>query len=242
MNNLLPLSDSQRTFIANGLFRAISQDMPEMIYENRLPTNLGSGQFRWNFINRNLTDIFDSEFDSTLVSRGGWKVLLLCDLVTSLSISIMSEANFRKVQRSKSKSIHYLEALISNNKKREPLERQVIMSGFEKQRDESALAVLRNQLLGQFPGIIEEHLLVLFDYVGTEVISVRAVLLTPQMEIAICEDWTQFLHSRYIPKSSLIHVISDDNEEVLARLKPQYDSVNTPIVESESNKNQDGIV
>ena len=42
----IPLSENQKAFLANGIFRAVTQDMPELIYENALPTTVGSGLFR----------------------------------------------------------------------------------------------------------------------------------------------------------------------------------------------------
>lgn len=42
----IPLSENQKAFLANGIFRAVTQDMPELIYENELPTAVGSGLFR----------------------------------------------------------------------------------------------------------------------------------------------------------------------------------------------------
>lgn len=62
MNHEIPLSENQKAFLANGIFRAVTQDMPELIYENDLPTTVGSGLFRGIFINRNLSDGLGGEF------------------------------------------------------------------------------------------------------------------------------------------------------------------------------------
>lgn len=230
MTQSLPLTDDQKIFISNAIYRAVTNDLPEIIYDNNLPTSLGSGLFRWNFINRNLSETFDTEFEHVLASRGGWKLLLLRDKRTNLSFSIMSEPNFRKLQKRRSKDIHYLEALISTNKSRRPLFDQLSIFGNNQPRDENVLAVLRNKLLSGFSGVVEEHVLILFDYDFTGVTSARAVLLTPKMEIAVSEDWTQYLQSTYVPKHSILDVVLSE-EEVFAKLKPQYDSQNNPVVE-----------
>lgn len=240
MYNAIPISDDQKSFIANGIYRAITQEMPEVIAEHNLPTTLGGGLFRWNFINRNLSENLNGDFETSIQPRGSWRIPLLRDKKTNLSFSIMSEANFRKVQRSTSNSIHYLEALISHNKNREPLSRQLSFFPDSRCRDENVLSNLRDQLLSCFTGIVEEHVLILFDYNFAGVTSARAVLLTPKMEIAVSDDWTQFLRSTVIPKNTLLDdILADD--EVLATLKPQFDSDNIPIVESAEKKRKDEI-
>lgn len=229
METVIPITDDQKVFIANGIFRAVTQDMPEVISENNLPTALGGGLFRWNFINRNLSENLAGDFEAYIQPRVSWRLLLLRDKTSNLSFSIMSEANFRKLQHSRTNSVHYLEALISENKKREPQSQQLSFFPEGRQRDDSILFALRNQLLSCFSGIVEEHILVLFDYNFSGVTSARAVLLNPNMEIAFSEDWTQYLRATYSPQ----YTILDDNmdfEETLATLKPQYTSDAASIV------------
>lgn len=241
MHNTIPISEDQKSFIANGIYRAITQDMPEVIADNNLPTTLGGGLFRWNFINRNLSENLNGDFETSIQPRGSWRLLLLRDKNTNLSFSIMSETNFRKVQRSSTDSVHYLEALISHNKKREPLTHQISFFPDSKCRDENVLSNLRDQLFSCFTGIVEEHVLILFDYNFTGVTSARAVLLTPKMEIAVSEDWTQYLRSTVIPKNTLLDdILADD--EILATLKPQFNSESALIVEPTEKKRKDEIV
>lgn len=237
MHNQIPITDNQKAFIANGIYRAISQDMPSVVADNNLPTTLGGGLFRWNFINRNLSENLNGDFESSIQPRASWRLLLLRDKITNLSFSIMSEANFRKVQRSDTSSIHYLEALVSANKKREPIAQQLSLFPNNKQRDESVLSALRNQLLSCFTGIVEEHVLILFDYDFTGVSSARAVLLTPKMEVAVSEDWTPFLRSKVIPQNTILQDILSDSE-MLATLKPQFDSNNISIVDPTKEKDK----
>lgn len=239
MNNSIPISDGQKVFIANGIFRAISQDLPEIIYEHNLPTTVGAGLFRWNFINRNLSDSLCADFEVCIPPRGAWRVLILRDKVSNMSFSIMSEKNFQRLQRHPGKTVHYLEALISENEVREPISSQ--LSLFQpQQRDLSVLSNLRNQLLSGFSGIVQEHVLILFDYTYVGVTSARAVLLTPRMEIAVSEDWTHYLKQQYIPNKFLSEVASD-GEEMLVKLKPQFDSANLQIVDS-AKKEMDGKI
>lgn len=231
VENIIPISDEQKIFLANGIFRAVTQDMPEVIAENNLPTSVGAGLFRWNFINRNLSEYLGGDFETFIQPRGAWRLLLLRDKVSNLSFSIMSEKNFRKLQRSLTDSVHYLEALISQNKCRESEFHQLSLFSGDRCRDENVLFALRNQLLSCFSGIVEEHVLILFDYNFSGVTSARAALLNPNMEIALSEDWTQFLRATYSPKNIVFDDL-DDNDD-LATLKPQYTSEATAVVKQE---------
>lgn len=238
MYNTIPITDEQKAFIANGIFRAITQDMPEVIAENNLPTTLGGGLFRWNFIIRNLSENLDGDFEHAIPPRGAWRLLLLRDKRTNLSFSVMSEANFRRVQRSYSSGIHYLEALVSQNEKREPLSGQLSFLSNDRCRNETVLSELRNQLLSSFTGIVEEHVLILFDSNFAGVTSARAVLLTRNMEIAVSEDWTPFLRTTVIPKNTVLDKLLDE-DEIFATLKPQYDSESASIVKSAEKEQKD---
>lgn len=235
----IPISESQKIFISNGIYRAITLDMPEVIEENHLPTYLGSGLFRWNFIIRNLSDAFAANFEAITAPRGAWKVLLLHDLESNLSFSIMSERNFQKLRNSRSDRVHYLEALISKNEKREPIERQICMDGFQKVRDESLLSIVRDQLLNSFSGIVKEHVLVLFDCDFSGVTSLRAVLLTPELEIAVSDDWTKYLKSTFVPDSSALAFLLDDDDEPIVKLKTEYEPDNSIVDESREAGSED---
>lgn len=238
MPKAIPITDDQRAFIANGIYRAVSLDMPDVISDNGLPTAIGSGLFRWNFINRNLSDSLGGDFETAIVPRGSFKVIILRDRESNFSFSAMTEANFRKIQQKKNDRIHYLEALISKNKSRTPMDAQMTLFGDYRVRDMSLLFYLRDRLLSHFTGIVEEHILILFDYNCAGVTSARAVLLTPEMEIAYSEDWTRFLRTTVVPKGSLLEDILDDNE-VLAALKPEFVAENTPVVKPATKTRKD---
>lgn len=106
---------------------------------------------------------------------------------------------------------------------------QTFFSPESKCDDVDALCNLRNQLLGNFTGMVEEHVLVLFDSNFSGVISARAVLLTPELEIAVSEDWTKFLRSTAIPQDTILSELLTD-DEVFVALKPQFDADSIALV------------
>ena len=107
--------DDVRHAIANGIFTAITNDIPEIIQENNLPTSNGVGLFRWNYINRNISENLGGLLQTSLPKRGPFQFLLLFDETTGFTFSIMSEQNFTRLQRRQPENLHYLEALIANN-------------------------------------------------------------------------------------------------------------------------------
>lgn len=234
-----PISDSQRNYIANSIFRAVSIDLAGVISENGLPTTLGSGLFRWNFINKALSDSRCEEFEAIIQSRSSWKLLLLRDKQSSLTFSIMTEGNFKRIQRSSIAKSHYIKALVSSNKNRPEIEGQMDFFGLSNPDGPTELTTLRNELMSSFGSELNEHILILFDCVCGEVISVRAVLLNPQLDIVYCEDWSSFLRVPYIPKESILGTVLDDDDELLATLKPEYSNQEDHDIEPTLHNEED---
>ena len=237
MNLSIPLTDEQKTFLANGIFRAVSQDMTELIYEHELPTDVGKGHFRWNYINRNLSTALNGDFEHSFKKRGAWKFLLLRDRQSELSFSIMSEQNLKRLQASLPLKAHYLEALVSDNANRKPLEGQTRILGMFPDRDSSFLSELKNQLFSGFSGEVKEHVLLLFDYNHIGVVSVRAVLLNANLEVAVSDDWTKYMETTFVPTSSPLAETLSGEDELLVTLKADDDfsspeTVRLPVAET----------
>lgn len=218
----LNISDDVRNAIANGIFTAITNDIPEIIQEHNLTTSYGAAHFRWNFINRNVTTNLEGRFQTDVVKRGPFPVLLIYDESTGFTFSIMAERNLSKLQRRLPSGIHYLESLILKNTEYEMVEGQLSLDFPNKvERDQTAIENLRNQLLSNFTGIVKNHILIAFDYSFSRVTSAKAILLTPEFGVAFSEDWSAFLDKPYIvgKKSLLAEMTNDENEEPLVRLK-----------------------
>lgn len=218
----IDISDDVRHAIANGIFSAITNDIPEVIQENNLPTSYGAGQFRWNFINRNVINHLDGCFQISIVKRGAYPCLIIYDATTDFTFSIMSERNLARLQKRLPAGIHYLEALVSKNTGYDIIEGQVRLDFPETiVRDHTYIDSLRNQLLNDFTGIVKNHILITFEYSYSRVISARAILLTPEFGIAFSEDWSHFLDTPYIiGKASILEELNkDDENEPLVHLK-----------------------
>lgn len=220
----LDMADDARHAIANGIFSAVTNDMPELIQEHNLPTNNGGSLFRWNFINRNISENLGGRFQTSYVKRGPWKLLILFEQNTGITFSIMTERNLSRLQRRLPNGIHYLESLIVPNVGYEVVEGQISFDIGSVQRDPSAVEKLRDELLRDFAGVIKNHILILFEYDYSRVLSARAILLTPELGIAYSEDWSRFLNKPYlINKMSIAEDLRNEDAEPLVRLKGQND-------------------
>ena len=236
MSRDFPLNDEQKNYLANGVYQAVTQNMPDIVEENNLPTNVGGGIYRWNFINRNLTSNPQLGFQISFPKRGAWRFLVLLDMTSNLSFSVMTEQNLRKLQKSPPMREHYLEALVSENKNRTPIEGQVCFECVQLEREPSVLEKLRQELLYEFTNVIKEHVLILFDYDFTGVTSVRAVLLTPKLEIALSDDWTSYMRSIYVPAKSILAELISEQEDELVTLKRVENDVDDVLVSMISSK------
>jgi len=138
------------------------------------------------------------------------------------TFSVMTESNLRKLQHHPNLRMHYLEALVSNNKGYRPIEGQTAMYDVIPLRDLKEISELRNQLLLGFSGIITDHALILFDYNYSTVTSVRLVILNEKLEIAYSEDWSKYLRIPFYRKGSALDTITKQDDEPLVSLKPDF--------------------
>ncbi|AFL99005.1 hypothetical protein Desde_0547 [Desulfitobacterium dehalogenans ATCC 51507] len=227
----LNMEDDARHAIANGIFTAVTSDIPELVQDYNLPTSNGVGLFRWNFINKNISENLGGRFQLSYAKRGPWKFLLLFERNNGITFSIMTEKNLSKLQKRLPEGTHYLESLIASNTGYDIVEGQLSLEFEQTSRDSDAINKLREELLSEFAGIIKNHILILFDYDDSLVISARAVLLTPELGIAYSEDWSHLLNSPYIiGKTSIVEDMRDDDNEPLVRMKGQKETPSEDLV------------
>jgi len=226
----LDVPDNVKHAIVSGISTAITNDIPDIISDYKLPTNNGIGQFRWNFIHRRVEENLGGRFQHSYVSRGPWKILILFESVLGFTFSIMSESNLSRLKMHLPDGIHYSEALLSKNVGYDVIHGQMCLERFKHQRSPSDVEKLRDTLLKDFVGIVKNHILILFDYMNHNITSSRAVLLTPEYNIAFEEDWSNYLQTPYIiGKSSIFEDMINDDTEPLVRFKQ-----NVQLVSEES--------
>lgn len=197
------LNDIAHAVVA-ALRLALEVVMPGIMDDNNLTERNGYGQFRWNPIITQLRERCQHlgwvEFN--VCRRGAWRLPVLFHAASRYLFTFMTEDTLKVVQCRKDKGKHYLCGGASYNQgvkaKYEQLELELpgVLPDMEKwvakSREELADAVCASV------GEIKGHILVLFDTHVDKLLTVRAVRLTPSLEISTEEeDWTKYICMPY---------------------------------------------
>ena len=190
--------------IVEALRTALEVVMPGIMDDNSLTERNGYGQFRWNPIIAQLREKCQhlGWIDFSVCRRGAWKTPVLFHAASKDLITFMTENTLTIVQHRKDKGKHYLcgGASFNQNVKAQYEQLELELPGVlpdmgkwvAKSREELADAVCTSV------GEIEGHILVLFDAHVDKLLTVRAVRLTPSLEISTEEeDWSQYIRTPY---------------------------------------------
>ena len=196
-NNQIP--ENVAKLMVQAVQSAVGDDILEDITINRLPTKNSVPSRIWDFINRNLMDSLQTQDCSVCrASRGPWEMLVVFEKNTQYIVTFMREKRFSELVKSQNKrnKMHYLDMLTKyfNRNLSSPYHQLSIFPHFfsdEDRLDEQIQLLLRG-LRGDSE-IIRNHILVLFDTVGFDLTSVRMVMLTPSLEVAIEENWDTYI-------------------------------------------------
>lgn len=235
------LSKEIAQIIVQSIHDATSDDILADIRGNELFTTVSSPNRIWDFLNRNIYRALG--FADCIVGkakRGFWQMAVVYDLSTHNIITFMREKRFAELQRlqPQRRRMHYADMLAKNfNIDLRPDNEQLGL--FQKNfSDEDRLAESVRTLLSDLTDsvdidAIQHHVFVLFDTTGFRVTSVRAVMVTPSLEIARnCE---QDL-SMYIPTFSSVIVEKVDNPDAPANQPSRGLSLKPKALERKKNR------
>lgn len=206
--------------IVDALRLALEVVMPGIMDDNNLTERNGYGQFRWNVIIAQLRErcLHLGWIDFSVCPRGAWKTPVLFHPLSRNLITFMTENTFKTVQRRKDKSRHYLCGGASFNKdvKAQYEQLELKLPGVSVD-DEKWVAQSREDLAASVcedVGEITGHILVLFDVHTDRLLSVRAVRLTPTLEISTeVEDWTQYIRMPYAANQEIEPQQNNEGDE-----------------------------
>ena len=201
--------------VVNSLKDALEHEMAEIMDEFSYGTRLGYGQFRWNPIIKHLGFMCDhlGWIESSNLRRGAWRAPVLFAPDRRVLLTLMTENTFKDLQRKKNNKSHYLYGCASFNS---DIEGNQIFLDLPEEPNDSVkwVAQTREQLARAVHSDVENissHILVLFDVVNDIVIKVRAVRLTPELEISQEEeDWSPYIKAPYDANR---HVEPQQNDE-----------------------------
>lgn len=185
------------TLIVSCLEDAFGDDIRADIQGSGLRTHNNISSRMWDIANTNLMNRLPPEKCSTAIAcRGPWEMLLVYDKETACILTIMREKRFAELQRQQIKRdhMHYLDMLAKQFNTDLLADQEQLCFYPKKFKDEGRLPKLVQTLLRDLEGgvdIVRHHILVLFDTAGYQLTSVRAVMVTPSLEIVQDseEDW-----------------------------------------------------
>ena len=181
---------------------ATGDDIRIDIQKNNLQTRNSVPARVWDLLNTNLINELDID-DCTIAKtkRGPWEMLVIFEKTTQCIFTFMREKRFEelKKQQAKRKNMHYVD-MLSKQFNSDLLSEGRQMSWFDEKSfsDEDRLTELVQNLLSELHGeadIVKNHVLVLFETVGFQLTHIRAVMVTPSLDIAkdCNENWSQYI-------------------------------------------------
>lgn len=180
---------------------ATGDDIRIDIQKNDLQTRNSVPARIWDLLNTKLINELDiDECTIAKTKRGPWEMLVIFEKTTQCVFTFMREKRFEelKKQQRKRRNMHYVD-MLSKQFNSDLLAEENQLSLFETSfADEDRLSELVQNLLSELKGdadIVKNHILVLFETVGYQLTHIRAVMVTPSLDIAkdCDENWSQYI-------------------------------------------------
>lgn len=174
--------------------KAVCEDVPNELRENRLETNNRIGGLRGDWINQNLRQ-FTVNAGGILhpFTRYGWRGRMIVDQENKISYSIVTRANLRQIPRKLRRTPHFLQTVLvkENGDLRGHYEQMALfdMSQFDQEVYEQDFDCIFYGAIDPSDGY--RHCVICYEAVHDEVISTSLLLLDPNFnvvnEMDLCE-------------------------------------------------------
>lgn len=153
----------------------------------------------WDLLNRNLIRAIDAQ-ECTIAEThtGPWHMLVLYEPGSKNVITLMREKRFLDIRRyqRRRKRMHYLDALTKQFNSNLLAEQGQLSFMPHVFTNEDELAVIVQNLLRGLGGeseVVQNHVLILFDAIGDQLVHIRAVKITPNLDVAQEWDLSQYI-------------------------------------------------
>lgn len=180
---------------------AVGDDILSDIQVNNLRTTNSVPSRIWDLMNTNLIQKLDTaDCTIAIAHRGPWQMIIIFEKSTQCIITFMREKRFSELQKRQHSRVrmHYLDMLTKQFNNELLADQQQIALFPHSFSDEDRLAELVQTLLHDLQGdvaVVRNHVLVLFETVGFQLTHIRAVKVTPDLEIAQNseQDWSKYI-------------------------------------------------
>ena len=195
---------------------AVGDDIRADVRHHDLQTRI-SVPFRiWDLLNTNIIKTLDTQ-DCTIAKahRGLWEMLIVFERTTQCIFTFMREQRFTELRnrQHKRKNMHYLDMLAMQFNKDLLADEQQLRFIPHTFSDEDRLSELVQTMLHDLEGdaeVVRHHVLVLFETVGYQLTHIRAVMVTPSLDIAQNseQDWSRYITA---DESAVVEEVANPN-------------------------------
>lgn len=180
---------------------AVGDDILADIRHHDLRTTNSVPSRIWDLLNSNLIRTLETE-DCTVAEahRGPWQMIVIFERTSQCILTFMREKRFAELRRFQRRRthMHYLNILTKQFNKELLADQQQLALFPHTFSDENMLAeqvqTLLHDLGDEIP-VVRNHVLVLFETTGYQLTHIRAVMVTPSLDIAQngSQDWSQYI-------------------------------------------------
>ena len=193
---------------------AVGDDIRADIRLHDLQTRNSVPSRIWDLLNTNLIKTLGIE-DCKIakVRRGPWEMLVVFERSTQCILTFMREKRFAELRNCQHKRVHmhYID-MLSKQFNKDLLPNQQQLSLFPHAfSDEYRLAALVQTMLHDLESdveVVRHHVLVLFETVGYQLTHIRAVMVTPSLDIAQNseKDWSKYIAA---DESAVVEIVAN---------------------------------
>ena len=197
----ISISDEVATFLVAILESGVGDSIKEDVRVNRLVQPNSTPSRIWDYINRDVAEQAETHGClCNLTKRGPWTMSILYDSSSGHVITLMREKRFEELRRQRKTrgNMHYLDAFSQclNHELCAPAKQQSLFDTETKESknlDEATKVVEKMTASFGKEGLIEHHVLVLFNAEGYQLTSVRAVMIDSDLDIVCSENWSKHI-------------------------------------------------
>ena len=200
---------------------AVGDDIRADVRQHDLQTRNSIPSRIWDLLNTNIIKTLDTE-DCTIAKahRGPWEMLIVFEKSTQCILTFMREKRFAELRnrQHKRKHMHYIDMLAKQFNEDLLSDQQQLSFIDHVFSDEDRLAELVQTMLHDLDGeaeVVRQHVLVLFETAGYQLTHIRAVMVTPSLDIARNseQDWSRYIAAdESVVVEEVVHPGSPSNQ------------------------------
>ena len=172
----------------------IRADMANLATSNSISSRI------WDLLNTNLIKNLKDDCTVLTTNRYRWQMMIIFEKNTQCIFTFMREKRFAQLCRLqyKRKYMHYIDMMAKQfNSELMPEQEQLTLFSHTF-LDENRLVEKVQKLLRDLKGgisVVQNHVLILFDTMDYQLSSIRAVMVTPNLDIAqgCSQDWSKYI-------------------------------------------------